>query len=287
MGRTSPFRWGTCTYPVWFNETGLPEGVPWSVTIANQTYSTLNGSIGLVLWNGSYPYSISAVPGYHLSGLGYSGSVLVSAPQRLAFSWARVVYPITATSDGLSTGIPWSIAVANSTYRSTNGTLSLSLSNGTYPYTVDVAYVYIATDPSDLLQVAGHAVSFQVSFVPRYATLSGTVTPRGATVALNGTTAETGESSFRMEALAGTYELTAVLSGYHPYYANVTLTPGNTTVHNIALVALPGSPSNGTSGSPSWLGGWTSTDALLGAAILIVGVVAVVAVLKARPSRKR
>jgi len=60
-------------YPVWFNESGLPVGTNWSVTLAWFPSSTLENtsaiasmtsSIRFVLPNGTYQYSIGSVAGY-------------------------------------------------------------------------------------------------------------------------------------------------------------------------------------------------------------------------------
>ena len=144
-------------YPVWLNETGLPSNIPWSVMLGNQTYSSSNSSIQVILTPGTYPYRVTGVAGYHLSGAEYSGSITISGPMRVTFTWEPVLYLVTATSDGLPTGIPWSVTIADHPYWSRNVTLTVSLPNGTYDYAVEVDYRYVATDPTDLLTVAGRS----------------------------------------------------------------------------------------------------------------------------------
>jgi thermopsin len=277
---------GHVYFPVWFNETGLPRGTPWTVTLANQSYPSSNASLELRVWNGTYAYSIPAVAGYHLVGLDHAGTIRIAGPTVVSLTWAPVVYAVTATSEGLPMGVPWSVTIDNATHGSTNGTLAFSLPNGTFPYTVEVAYQFLASDPSDMLRVDGQPAVLDVSFAPRYATLSGTVSPPAATLWLNGVQAETGEAHFSVSTISGFYGLTATLAGYHTYYANVTLTPGNTTVQNVVLVALPANASH--SGPNSSGAGWTSTNSLeaVGAGIIVVAVVAGVALLRGRPGRK-
>jgi hypothetical protein len=264
---------GHLYYPTWLNESGLPADIAWSVTIGNQTYSSSNGSIQVTLVKGSYAYSIAGVPGYHLSGSEYSGSVTISGPTRLAFTWEPFLYPVTATSQGLPTGLPWSITIGNTTYGSINVSLTFSLPNGTFDYSVGVEYRYVATDSTNFLTVAGQEASLEISFGPRYAILTVTVTPSEATLMINGTQVETGEPTYDANVVAGVYEVSASLSGYRTFYTNVTLTPGNMTVQNITLEALPGSGASGPSTAPWWPGGGSST-----ASALVVGGVVVVAV---------
>jgi hypothetical protein len=276
-------------WPVWFNETGLPQGTPWSITVGDRTFSSTNGSIQFLSGNGSFPYQVGAIVGYHLGGFAYSGALDV-AGHALAFllKWTRVVYPITAATFALPLGVPWSIAIDNHTYTSTSGSVAFSLANGTYPYVVEVAYRYVAIDPSDVLPVMGEATSINVSFAPRYATLTGTASPAAATVSINGTVEETGQATFHVSAPSGPYEVTAQLSGYRTFYQNVTLTPGNTTVVTVRLVALVTTPSSpGPSTPTSSAMGWTTADTFgIGVAILVIVALAA-GILWSRARRRR
>jgi hypothetical protein len=279
---------GSLYYPMWFNETGLPAGSPWSVTLDNRTYSSWNASIQVLLTEGAYPYTIARVAGYYLSGSEYSGAVTISGPTTVAFTWDPYLYSVTVSTDGLPTGVPWSITIEVNTYGSTNDTLAFSLPNGTFDYTVGVDYRYVATDPTSSLTVAGQPESFGISFVPRYATLFGNVTPSGATVLIDGNETETGEPTYDVNVLAGNYEITATLTGYHTYYTNVTLTPGNRTVQNIVLEALSGTNTHGPSTTQSWPGGgWSTPSALAAIGALAVALALVVALLLRRSWRKR
>jgi len=276
---------GHLYYPTWFNESGLPASLLWSVLLGNQTYTSSNGSIQVVLWEGTYAYSITEVAGYYLPGSEYSGTVDVSGPTRLSFTWAPFVYPVSAASVGLPIGVPWSLGIENSTYASTNDTITFSLPNGTYTYTVTADYRFKATDPTDLLTVAGQAVSLGIPFVPRYATLSGTVRPSMATISINGVDTESGEPNYIVVAEAGTYEVMATLSGYRTFDKNVTLTPGNATVQNVVLDPLPATTSNASSAPFPWLGGgWSTLDTLVVAAVFAVAVM--FGLLWKRPWRK-
>jgi hypothetical protein len=273
--------------PVWFNETGLPAGTAWSVTINNRTFTSTNASLQLLRFNGSYDYVVGGIAGYHLTGSAYNASFVVSGPLAITLAWGRVLYTVTATADGLAAGVAWSISVHNSTYRSTTGTITFQLPNGTYSYDVEVAYRFIATDPADILEVVGQSVSVYVPFAPRYATLTGTATPAAATLYVNGTEAESGQATFSVSALPGTYEVTAELAGYHTFYDNITLTPGNSTVLTIRLSEIPVvTPHHNSSNASTSGGGWTAADTLVGAAVVAVVLAAAIAVLWVRRGRQ-
>ena len=53
------------TYDVMFNETGLENGTPWSVSVNGSILSSNNHSIVFTLYNGTYNYSVAAVSGYN------------------------------------------------------------------------------------------------------------------------------------------------------------------------------------------------------------------------------
>ena len=89
----------TAGYAIYFNETGLPTGTPWSVTLGGVSYPTSASSDVFYEPNGVYPYTIGAVSGYSASPS--SGSVTVSgsspAPVLITFTPA-----ITLTSVAIS-----------------------------------------------------------------------------------------------------------------------------------------------------------------------------------------
>jgi YVTN family beta-propeller protein len=126
------------TYAVTFAESGLPAGTSWSVTLDGILESSTNGSIAFTIHNGTYAYSIGAVPGWNQTTLPYSGSLTVNgtslAEPTLIFS--QVEYPVTFTEVGLPPGTSWSITL-NGTLESSNGSsINFSEPNGTYAYSI-------------------------------------------------------------------------------------------------------------------------------------------------------
>ncbi len=81
------------TYPVFFNETGLPTGALWTVNVSGLAYSSLNSSIRLNLAPGPYSYSIenslnfySPDPSGHFTVLNHSVNVNTKYNGRLSIT---------------------------------------------------------------------------------------------------------------------------------------------------------------------------------------------------------
>jgi hypothetical protein len=82
-------------YPVDFNETGLPSGTNWSVTLRTTTESTSADTVGFLEPNGTYPFVVNSPAGFAASP--GSGSIVVNGtgvPQAIVFSAGAV--PLSA-----------------------------------------------------------------------------------------------------------------------------------------------------------------------------------------------
>ncbi|HEV2317379.1 MAG TPA: hypothetical protein VGV89_07385 [Thermoplasmata archaeon] len=129
------------TYAVTFSETGLSSGTSWSVTLGATTKSTTTSSIVFDEANASYAYSVANVPGWHLSGGSYSGSVVVNgAPVTKSLTFVRVMYSVGFSESNLPSGLSWSVTFDSVTHSLTTdgGTDSVTFSvpNGTYSYSI-------------------------------------------------------------------------------------------------------------------------------------------------------
>ena len=156
------------TYTVTFTESGLPDGLSWSVTANGTTQTVLSGvAITSTLANGTYPYSIGGVAGYHQATLPYSGGQFVvfggSFPEpTLAF--LPFVYAVTFTESGLPSGVGtfWGVSINQSLYSSPAGvSIQLTLPNGTSAYTIaDVpGYHQTTMSYSGTLTVSGASLN--------------------------------------------------------------------------------------------------------------------------------
>jgi YVTN family beta-propeller protein len=150
-------------YPVTFSETGLASGTNWSVTLGGVREYSRTSSIVFSEVNGSYPYTVTPIPGYMLSSS--AGSVLVdgfSVP--VAVTFTAVVYDVVFSESGLAGGTLWSVTLNGSLGNSSSTTLTFSVGNGTYPYTVNSISSYTANRSSGNVIVNGGPQSVSIAF---------------------------------------------------------------------------------------------------------------------------
>lgn len=140
-------------YNVTFSETGLPSGQFWSVDVNGSEYGGTVVNVTTTELNGTYNYSIEAPNGFVASPS--SGQVTVSgiapSPVLVTFS-AAPTYTVAFQESGLPSGTSWSVAVNDTTVTGTSGSLSFSLANGSYGFSVG---------GSALESVRGYAVAPQ------------------------------------------------------------------------------------------------------------------------------
>ncbi len=129
------------TFPVSFSEAGLPPGTNWSVTLNGVLGNSTTSLIAFTEPNGTLPYTITDIAGWHETTLPYSGTVTVSgptAPPTLEF--APMTYGVSFTESGLPAGTPWWVNLTSGpTFNSTTPFLTFAEVNATYDYTVGTA----------------------------------------------------------------------------------------------------------------------------------------------------
>jgi len=127
------------SYTVTFNESGLPSGSSWNITLSNNVYSTNTTLINVTLSNGNYSYEAQSSNGLY-SPL-YGNITVNGANQTVNLSFIISTYNIEINESGLPSGTLWNMTLYNSTYNatyynSTNTTsLNFSIPNATYSYT--------------------------------------------------------------------------------------------------------------------------------------------------------
>lgn len=161
------------SYAVTWQETGLPSGVAWGVTLNGQLYSSASPRpIVVDLPNGTYAYGLSDVPGFHQTSVPYSGSLTVGgrpvAPPTVAFY--AITYNVTFNSVGLPAGTVWTLVIDGAaTPSSTSGYVNLTLGNGSYEFGVrPVAGYAISSSGAYLepLRIEGAGVEVAIDFLP-------------------------------------------------------------------------------------------------------------------------
>ncbi len=167
QGVTVSIVFSTVTYSLVFSETGLPAGTNWSVRISGTTHFSTGDAIDLLLPNGTYPYRISDVPGWHLvAGSAYSGSIVIAGTPTpgVDLTFAPMTYVVTFSEQGLATGTNWSVVVDATTRTSITSAIEVTLANGTHIYSVPAPSGYTATPANGQLVVSGAAATVPISF---------------------------------------------------------------------------------------------------------------------------
>ncbi len=177
-GTTVNVTWVAVSYPVWFNETGLPSGTDWSVTLNGTVNSSTSDSIGFEESDGTYLYAITDVPGWHQTTLPYTGTVSVSGTPvaEPTLEFIQVNYSVSFTESGLPGGATWyaNFTSGPSGFSLPEGSaaagsaISVNLVNGTYTYTVTTNNrSYTATGIPPLTESGGTPSIVPVVFSPQ------------------------------------------------------------------------------------------------------------------------
>lgn len=298
-------------YPVWFNESGLPPNISWSVTVETQTVNTTNGSVEFSLVNGTnYPYSV-AVPNGFLT-LAPTGVVSVYGRQAtilttFTYEVGTYTFPHWFNSSGIAPSAAWKVRLVEWQSNASPAPTSVSTSsiefelpsgsNGTYEVTAPTGYLASPRQGSYSVPEVGGGSTTVINFTsnPNPLTVSSVLaTPNS--VRLGGffvlTTNITGAKdgvAFRYEGLpapcltsntsalnctpgtVGTFEIEAIVTDGAGEVAF-----GNATV--VVMNATGASTTgNGSSGFPEW--------GLIGATLAGIGAILVVTFLVIRRRR--
>jgi DNA-binding beta-propeller fold protein YncE len=154
------------TYSVSFNESGLPGGTSWSVTLDDHVGSSIGPSVDFSEPNGTYSYSIENLAGWHESTLSYQGTLTVagSAVEESTLAFAQVLYGLTFTETGLATGTNWSVVVGSTILHSTSGSITFEVANGTESYEIETPSGYQVGQSSGSVGISGGGKTLPVSF---------------------------------------------------------------------------------------------------------------------------
>ncbi len=124
--------------PVDFSERGLLNGTLWGVSLGGTTYTSSSPALSLFALNGAYPYTISAVSGWHQGTLPYSGTITVNGTpvDEPTLAFTPVTYEVTFKESGLPTGTNWSVMLGGAKKSSSTSTVTFTEPNGSDAYTV-------------------------------------------------------------------------------------------------------------------------------------------------------
>jgi len=153
-------------YSIVFNQTGLPAGTMWSVTLNGTTLRTTLEQVTLDEPKGVYVFTVGAIPGYTSTPASSKVAVLDQLVLVPIFYW--VVLPgshvLTFTETGLPFGASWSVAIGTTTIQSAGPTQTFTERGGTYGFTVGAISGYVATPASGTLTVADGDLNLTVAF---------------------------------------------------------------------------------------------------------------------------
>jgi hypothetical protein len=161
----------TQTYNVNFMETGLPvnmttgNNAPWGVTLGGATYDSITPWNNFTVLNGTYAFSLVLPTGF--SPPSSAGSVFVNGQDLnvlVPLSTAGTSQTVTFNETGLPSGASWTPAVFGFGIPGTGTSISFSLPNGVYNWSVTTIAGYATQTWSGSFTVSGAAVSVSIAF---------------------------------------------------------------------------------------------------------------------------
>ena len=153
-------------YPVAWQESGLPNGTLWSVTVRAAQSTTTGSEIVLVEQNGSYTYEFSPVTGYRATPP-EGGFTVDGAGVTLEVRWNPLPparYSVTFWAGSLPPGARWSVSFAGLNATSTNGSLEFTVTNGTFHFGVTPPAGHYVSPGGGTVVVAGSPETVAITF---------------------------------------------------------------------------------------------------------------------------
>jgi len=235
-------------YNVTFEESGLPPGTIWHLNVTGgPSLSSSTDIITLQEPNGTYSYSIET-SNKEYAPIEPTGSFSVNGSNvNISVAFQLVTYEITFTETGLPTGRSWSVTLNGTTYNSTTDTITFSVSNGTYSYTIRSVSGYTASPSSGSITVNGANVDQAITFTSvttQLYTITFTETglPSGTSwsVTLNGNTETSTTNTISFTEPNGTYSFTiSPINGYSVSPSSGSITVKGTNIsQNITFTSV-------------------------------------------------
>ncbi len=153
------------TYLIQFEETGLPSGTIWSVSL-NDTpeVRTSSASISFSLSNGSYSYTFGSVRGFTVAASPGSFWV-IGRDENISARYLGIVaiYTLDVEETGLPSGTPWSISVGSTTRNVSTTSTDWTMPNGTYSFAIESSG-FTATPANGSVAIDGKNTTLAVGF---------------------------------------------------------------------------------------------------------------------------
>ena len=268
-----------------FEETRLPIGTTWYVNISNEgSYKSTNSTIILSLQNGNYSYTVSSGDKEYAPTHPAGSFKVNSANVNIVVSFYLVVYSVTLTESGLPSGTSWSVSLNGTTRSSSNDTITFSVPNGTYSYTIGSVSRYTASPSSGSILVNGanvnQAIAFTTTKTNTYTitfTESGLQSGTSWLVILNGKTETSTTNTISFTEPNGTYSFSiASINGYSVSPSSGSITVKGTNIsQNITFKSVTTTTSH------------SSNDYLIYIIIAVVVIAAAIGAVVAMGRRKK
>jgi hypothetical protein len=251
------------SYTATFAESGLAAGTSWGVTVHGGALTTTSSSVSLLLTNGSYPYTVSSVPGYYAPTPASGTLTIAGASGSVGIVYGRPSYTLTFTESGLPKGTSWQVTVEGTTVSGDGASMAIAEPNGSYAYALGGIAGWQLTSGAyrGTVTVSGGATTVsttwsQVTYTVTF-TESGLKSGTKWTVKMDGVSASTTGASLEITVANGTYSYTATASGE-------TGLSGSVTVSGAALsvaLAFKAAADPASHGSPATASGAVRTTA--------------------------
>jgi YVTN family beta-propeller protein len=230
------------TYPVTFQETGLPSGWTWSVNLSGQWVGSSSNSIVINEPNGTYWYE--AFDSYGLTTYlptPNNGTVNVAgAPPpvvNLSYAPSGPAYTVAFQETGLPSGAAWQVDLGGWNLSSTTPTISFAAVNGTYQFFVGSVSSYLPSPSLGWVNVSGTATIVRISYATGVLAYgvdvveSGLATGTNWSARLGGTTLYTTGTTLSFGVPNGTYVLNvSAVAGFTANYSPQVVVNGGLVV---------------------------------------------------------
>jgi len=161
------------SFPVTFQESGLPIGTPWSVNLSEIANESQTSIVGFSEPNGTYPFTATAV-GFTLNG---STDFLTVAGRPLtldlAFVPVELAYPVAFSESGLPNGSIWWVVLGPGNATSGDATITYQALNGTWNFRIGGPVGYAPSPSTGSVTVHGSPVTRTIAFSPTGGSSSG------------------------------------------------------------------------------------------------------------------
>ena len=150
-----------------FHMQGITTSTKWGVEISDENGMVQwdNGTGYFIIFDipdGTYYYQVT-----NIKSLPQSGTITVSGPTEIGLQSVNITYDVRFIENGLN-GIQWKVNVFSNqisvSSESSTNTISLSLPNDTYSYTVQPVNGYIANNSTGKFTVYGSALIIYINF---------------------------------------------------------------------------------------------------------------------------